>query len=251
MRSSARRHVSVLLLFTTTVVPRSPCAGDELTLTEGPNSVVLHNALATARIDRATGAISDYHANDGVNLVRAVHIHPEWLTGACDQYKVVRQDASLVDLSFIFLRRLKGEETELPRGLRVELHYAMQPDTPGLYTYFVWKVLSGPAVREYPFLKRTNVSKFRIVTQETPYYYVDEDRNGVYPMHGMEKKRTVYDATWIFTDGTIRSKYDDMSLQYREHLLGKYKDTHGIFFIIPSNEWIGGGPFNKHKLGQK
>ena len=101
MRSSTRRLVSVLLLFTTTIFLRSPCAGDELTLTEGPNSVVLHNALATARIDKATGAISDYHANDGVNLVRGIHIHPEWLTGACEEYKVVRYDASLVDLSFI------------------------------------------------------------------------------------------------------------------------------------------------------
>jgi len=226
------------------------CQGAGLTLKDQGKCFVLHNALATAQIEKTTGAITSFHCNDGTNLVREIHIHPEWLTGSCDEFKVIQQNASLVDLAFVFLRRLEEEDAKSPRGLRVELHYAMQPDTPGLYVYFVWKVLTGPVVGKYPFVNRTGVSKFRIVTLDTPYYYIDEERNGVYPMHGMEKKQTAGNATWIFTDGTIRSKYDDLSLQYREQVLGKFNDTHGIFFIIPSNEGIGGGPFKQRVCQQ-
>ncbi len=232
------------------IVLSSPLACGALKLIESVDKIVLRNRLATAEINKSDGSISNYHNNDGVNMVQAIHIHPEWLTGDCDGYKVVRRDDSLIDLAFIFMRKLKSEGNEPQLGLRVELHYAMEPDTPGVYTYFVWKVVSGPKVRRYPPLKRTGVSKFRVVTKDTPYYYVDEERNGVYPMHGMEKKRTVSDATWIFTDGTIRSKYDDLSLQYREKLIGKFNDNRGIFFVIPSNEWIGGGPFSQRVCQQ-
>jgi rhamnogalacturonan endolyase len=227
------------------VVVFSQFAYAQLKLTEQKGQLVLSNSKVTAEIKKSDGSISNYHNNDGVNMVQAIHIHPQWLTGDCDGYKVVANNDSLIDLAFIFRRKIKKKEGKPQLGLHVELHYAMEPDTPGVYTYFVWKVISGAKVNRYPDLKRTGVSKFRIVTKDTPYYYVDDQRQGVYPMHGMEKIRRVYDATWIFTDGTIHSKYDDLSLQYREHLLGKFNDNRGIFFVIPSNEWIGGGPFSQ------
>lgn len=237
--------IGACLFFCVTVLMYSSWVCGELTLTNTDNKIVLRNGQATVEISKSNGSISNYHNNDGVNMVSAIHIHPEWLTGDCDEYKLVRNDDSLVDLAFIFRRKLKEEAGKKQLGLRVELHYAMEPDTPGVYTYFVWKVESGSQVKGYPPIKRTGVSKFRVVTNDTPYYYVDEERNGVYPMHGMEKKITISDATWIFTDGTIHSKYDDLSLQYREHLIGKFNDNRGIFFVIPSNEWIGGGPYSQ------
>ena len=220
-------------------------AGDSLTLTDKGSSVVLHNALATAEVDKSSGMVTSLHCNDGVNLVRNIYMHPDFMTGPADGYRVVQQTDTLLDICFLFLRRAEGEDPLTAKGHRIELHLAMRPDTPGLYAYFVWNVTAGPDVRNYKTLNRTGVSKYRIITLDTPYYYTDEEHNGVYPMHGLEQKRTVYNATWLFDDGTIHSKYDDLSLQYRERLLGKFNDTHGIFFITASNEWIGGGPFKQ------
>ena len=105
-------------------------------MTVKPKSVVLHNALATAEVDKASGTVTNYHCNDGINLVREIHIDGKFLAGPCDRFEVIQRNSSLLDISFVFLRRLP-EEAKSSRGLQIELHYAMQPDTPGVYTYFV------------------------------------------------------------------------------------------------------------------
>jgi hypothetical protein len=167
-RYSVRPFLPALLLLVIASLSRSLCAGDGLTLLEKPKSVVLHNAWATAEIDKTTGMITNYHCNDGVSLVRYIYLHPEFMTGPADGYQVIQQTDSLLDVCFLFRRRAEGEDPQSAKGHHIEMHFAMQPDTPGLYVYFVWKVTGGPDVPKYKTLNRTGVSKYRIVTLDTP-----------------------------------------------------------------------------------
>src|SRR3972149_3246697 len=69
---SVHHFVSVWLGLAITILLGSQCAGDGTSFSEDPKSVVLHNALATVKIDKATGATTSCHCNDGINLVREI-----------------------------------------------------------------------------------------------------------------------------------------------------------------------------------
>jgi rhamnogalacturonan endolyase len=128
-------------------------------------------------------------------------------------------------------------------GMDIETRFTMERGTSGFYTYAEY---THPA--SYPFV---HVGENRFILQDLnptfDWLSVDNDRNMLisnapedHTIHA--KEQSIYD-TGIYKN-SVEHKYSYNARMYKLTAWGwsSTKDHIGVYFINPSNEYIGGGP---------
>ncbi len=122
-----------------------------------------------------------------------------------------------------------------------EFHAIMRRGVSGYYLYAVYK---HPAS-----LPQANVGETRFVlygpngTGLFDHHIVDDVRQGDPPQGRFV--RQVQDTTWQWADGTIYTKYNDSAFLADHHVHGMVGHGLGEWMIMPSNEYVGGGPYKQ------
>ncbi|ERL90545.1 hypothetical protein D910_07893 [Dendroctonus ponderosae] len=122
----------------------------------------------------------------------------------------------------------------------IELHYVMEEDISGIYSYAKYTNDKSYAVTlgETRMVYRFQAS---ILTQGT-----NQVRSGTTPTTvDLNQCTTVQDSTWQFPNGTYYSKYDYAAYIRQINYQGVYGNGFGAFVVSPSREYHGGGPLKQ------
>ncbi|HUD21365.1 MAG TPA: polysaccharide lyase family protein [Acidobacteriaceae bacterium] len=142
-----------------------------------------------------------------------------------------------------------GERAEVavkginPRSMDIETRFTMERGTSGFYTYDEYTHLAS-----YPSV---HVGENRFILEDMnptfDWLSVDKDRN-MLASHAPEdheihaKEQSIY-ASGLYKN-SVEHKYSYNALMYKLQAWGwsSTKDHIGVYFMNPSNEYIGGGP---------
>jgi len=130
-----------------------------------------------------------------------------------------------------------------PRSMDIETRYTLERGSSGFYTYAEY---THPA--SYPFV-HVGENRFILESMNPTFDWlsVDKDRNmlmsdarGGITIHA--KEQSIY-TTGIYKN-SVEHKYTYNALMYKLQAWGwsSTKDHVGVYFMNPSNEYIGGGP---------
>lgn len=148
--------------------------------------------------------------------------------------EIVRQTDELCELSV---------KAVAMAGLPVDIdfRFVMTNDTPGLYMYaIVNQTENADSEREFAIEQSRYSIKFSY--KYFPYSCVED---------GIIKKiagpgdfvdmEELFDSTYVCNDGSIYTKYANLTYQYDHYVCGAYSEKGGLSLITPSRDWAGGG----------
>ena len=220
-----------------------PAVNSPVTITDAADAWTLDNGIISAKILKASGRLSSliYHGQETLN----------GRSEGWEQYPSTKVDAALT----IDPAKNGGNRAEVAvkgvsggggrPGLDIEVRYTLERGLSGFYTYAIY---SHPA--SYGAMGE---GESRFINQLTPTFNwlsVDADRNmplcsdddlrtGVV-IHAKEQRIL---STGIYKN-SVEHKYSYCAEMYKLPAYGfsSIKDHVGVWFINPSNEYLGGGP---------
>jgi rhamnogalacturonan endolyase len=138
------------------------------------------------------------------------------------QLKVVTNTSSLADIAYI--------------SNQGELHYVIQNNVSGLYSYFVASNIGS-------------VAEFRTVYQVDGTIFrngSNAERSGPFPtLSEIQHSTVLQNETFQLPDGTVYSKYDGATYVAEDHVHGVYGGGYGVWLISASHEYNNGGPMKQ------
>ena len=167
---------------------------------------------------------------------------------------IIRQTDNLCEVSVKEIRLKKDDNNTLPIDL--DFRFVLEKDSPGLYMYAILDenysdedIANG---RTFNFGQSRYAMKFDY--DRLPYSVVQggeiggqlvkmagpgdfkEDVAEASGEHGM-----LFDSTYVLNDGSIFTKYNNLSYQYSNIMIGAFSDEGGLSLLTPSRDWAGGG----------
>ncbi len=149
------------------------------------------------------------------------------------QCHLVRQGDDLVEMAFGF----PGDEV-FP--FDVELHYVLRAGDSGFYCFLVYR--RGKASPPGSLGQTRIVMKLR--EDLFTHYFANDVTAGLFPKKTDPNATltSVTDATVIFPDGRIATKYNLADFEENHHVHGVAGPQGGVWVISASNEYLNGGP---------
>lgn len=168
---------------------------------------------------------------------------------------IIRQTDDLCEVSVKEVRLQKDENNTLPIDL--DFRFVLEKDSPGLYMYAILDenfseedIVSG---RTFNFGQSRYSIKFdydrlpysviqggeiggQLVKMAGPgdfMDYVEEAAN--------KESMQLFDSTYVLKDGSIFTKYNNLSYQYCNIMIGAFSDEGGLSLLTPGRDWAGGG----------
>jgi rhamnogalacturonan endolyase len=126
--------------------------------------------------------------------------------------------------------------------LMIEQAYVMLKGISGIYCYIILKGTSTEIrLREMRVVYRVSPSLFT-------YGYVTDRMQGFLPSVAdmiAVNDNPIMDATYQMPDGSVYTKYDWANYIVEDSIHGIMSDNEGIWAIVPSNEFMNGGPMKQ------
>ncbi|MGW9111657.1 polysaccharide lyase family protein [Microbacterium sp. NPDC055683] len=213
---------------------------------DGSGSVVLQNDHVSLRVTKSTAEITTLRLNGSnpiLNYLRngSGSYLANWsIDGVAKQqtiksatYEVVQDDDERVEIVLT-----QSDPAVLP--FEVEVHIALDADSQGLYYYTVYRypegMPSGLTIQQLRYAFKTDGTLFT-------EYAIDDERQGTAPRESDFADEEVQDATYRMPDGSIYSKYQQISDdEGSQSVFGVYGDGVGLSLIQPNKDWMPGGP---------
>lgn len=239
--------------FTATGLPASAASGQAVVLTDHGDTVTLENGVVSATFIKSTAVTSalhlvgSEHGNGDVNLFSGTNgrgysefdyyvgttKYRTAMTGAT--YEVVQQSADRVEIAMTV-----ADPTVLP--FVVELHAVLERGLSGLYYYMVYRYTEVMP-------DALNIAQLRYAfaagDPSFTHFVVDDDR-GVQQrptIAQMAAVTTLQDTTYVLPDGTLYSKYQNISnLEGDNDVFLISNGSLGLSVVQPSKEYFNGGP---------
>ncbi|XP_018321695.1 uncharacterized protein LOC108734573 [Agrilus planipennis] len=222
-----------------------------LCVTDG-NDLVLENERLSMTINKTKGQIIELYYNSiidttikSTNLVGGgsnyylANIDVDGKNASVRPYMGninITQNAELIDIAFI------SNDTSI-WPVYFEFHLVLEKNSSVFYYYSIHKYLrDGYTAGQLRWAIRANMDIFK-------YYSVDGKRAGTMPLQRDIKSaqtQTVQDWTYMFKDGTVYSKYQQISSNEDINtVFGIYGNRFGLSLLQTHKEWVSGGPFKQ------
>ncbi len=221
-----------------------PCFAQVRLQQEG-STVRLSNGIVALHIEKSTGHVLNMHLAGQPDVLQGRRmmyfdangngpLHPRrdyWGLGSA-QFRVVQQTPNLVEVS----------STAQPSPyfpFQVSVHYVLRAGESGFYCFTTYRhTASDPAgsIGQTRFVIKLRPSLF------TNYFVTRRKQGTFYPLKPGDKLHEVTNATTMFPDGSIRTKYNLASFVDHHHVYGAAGPHNGIWMISASNEFDNGGP---------
>ncbi|HLL69220.1 MAG TPA: polysaccharide lyase family protein [Micromonosporaceae bacterium] len=231
----------------------APPAGAPVELVDAGDTVTLSNALVSATFDKATARttsirlVGSTQGNQDFNLVSGVNGggYAEFnytmgttpfvraITGAT--YRVVTQSADRVEIAMTV-----NDSANLP--FVVELHAAIERDSPGIYYWMVYRYPEG-----MPDGLIIAQLRYAIAAGDPSFtYFVIDDLRGIQQRPTIADTQNwlkLQDTTYILPDGSMYAKYQnitDLEGDSNAFLISNGKVSMSV--IQANKDWFVGGP---------
>lgn len=220
---------------------RAPC--DDVCVTQDDNSFTLSNGIISARVSKASGdLVSLIYKN--VETLTDVSGHPfvYWShdVGGAERIETrvtidpAAKDGQQAEVSVkgVSGGRLMGHgpgappEGDLP--VDIEIRYCLTRGDQGVYTYCIFE--------HRPEYSAGDMTESRIAAKLQPFFdhiHVDDARSGPYP---------------LLDEGTDKYVYTALQAENRAYGFTSLERKLGWFMIIPSAEFLSGGPMKAEFL---
>lgn len=214
---------------------------------DGSGNVNIKNSSVSLRMSKNSAAITEIRLNGQeptrnllaggqgdylANYVVAGKRLQNTLRSA--EFAIESQTDSRIEVSFT-----ENDPAALP--FEVEVHIVLEADAPGFYMYSVYRYPENmPADVQLEQLRYSfsgDKNLFR-------WYSIDGERAGVAPLQSeIDAGTEVQDATYRLADGSVYSKYQQISdPEGTDGVFGIYGDHIGLSLIQANKDWVGGGP---------
>ncbi len=215
-----------------------PAVNVPVTVTDNGDTWTLDNGLIKAAVVKHSGKMTSLVFQGRETLTHNSESWEQLATGTVTPSVTIDPAANGGERAEVAVKGVTGT-------MDIELRYVLERGVSGFYTYAIYSHEAGhPAARE---------GESRFINQLTPdfdWLSVDSDRN--MPMCTVEDTRAgvVIHAkeqrilsTGIYKN-SVEHKYSYCAEMYKLPAYGwsSIKDHVGIWFINPSNEYLGGGP---------
>ncbi len=149
------------------------------------------------------------------------------------EFKIVRRTEHLLEIAF----SRAGDDT-FP--FDTELHYIFRATDPAIYCYVVYR--RGGDAPAGSLIQTRVVLKLRDELF-TRYFVNDQTTGKLAKLTDPNAKLVkVADATVMFPDGRIATKYNLADFEANHHVHGLAGPTGGVWVISPTSEYLNGGP---------
>ncbi len=250
-----------LLLPLLLLLPSLPlrAADDPVRTTETPTAITASNGLVAFTLSKTNGRVTSLKARIkasgqmvelGENSGKTIYMHyvstPEPLTGATNktvehpepvQKNMIRLVASSADAADI----LVGTEPTDQIPFHIEWHLLLRRGEPGIYIYLTYR--HGPGMAAANFVQAGWV--VRGVAGQTLFTHYLPDGPRITPIPTGKVVKEVQDATWLYDDGKLISKYDFCDFAHDAHVYGMAGHGVGLWMVMPSWESCNGGPLKQ------
>lgn len=239
-----------LLIFflTLTTLASIPTSGQSqnasIAVLDRDGRILIDNQLTRIRLDKRSG---------NLDLIQTF-VNNEWLTLAANRkamyfdantsryvnptvnpdIQITRPNDSSVQIT------VKGS-TQSAFPFQTTVYYRVHAGLRGFYTWVVY--------RHTEDAPRGSLGQTRFVirtlprTQRFTHHVIDRQLK-LAPTSPMRRK--VSDATYELQDDSVYTKYDNTVYEHEHQFHGAIGKQAGIYFIYPSNEFLGGGPFKQN-----
>ena len=209
---------------------------DPVTLTDNADSWTLDNGILKATLSKRNGNLTTlvYH---GVSLLTHGNCWEQMPSGTVTARVSIDPATNGGERAEVSVKGIN------PRSMDIETRFTMERGTSGFYTYAEY--IHPPS---YPFV---HVGENRFILEDLnptfDWISVDKDRN-MLVSHAPEDHMIHAKEQSIYTSGiyknSVEHKYSYNALMYKLQAWGwsSTKDHIGVYFMNPSNEYIGGGP---------
>ena len=149
------------------------------------------------------------------------------------EYRLVRRTDPLVEVAF----SCRGNDI-FP--LDTEVHYVLRAGDSGVYCFVVFHHDEGAPPAS---LDQTRIV-MKLKEDLFTHYFVNDRMAGEFPKKTdpSAKLTPVTDATVMFPDGRIATKYNLVDFEENHHVHGVAGPQVGLWVISASNEYLNGGP---------
>ncbi|WP_460796799.1 polysaccharide lyase family protein [Microbacterium sp. GXF0217] len=213
---------------------------------DGSGSIVLQNSHVSLRVTTKTAEITALHLNRSnplLNYLRngsGAYLANWSIDGVAKQqtiksatYEVVQDDDERIEIVLT-----QNDPAVLP--FELEVHIALDVDSQGLYYYTIYRypagMPTGLTIQQLRYAFKTDATLFT-------EYAIDDERRGVAPLETEFLDEEVQDATYRLPDGSIYSKYQQISDdEGSQSVFGVYGDGVGLSLVQPNKDWMPGGP---------
>lgn len=214
---------------------------------DGSGSIHLQNQQVSLRVNKNNAAITELRSNGGEPLRNLLaggqgDYLANYVVGGVRKQDTLRsadfaiesQTESRIEVSFT-----ETDPNTLP--FELEVHLVLEADSPGFYMYSVYRYPENmPADLQLEQLRY----QFSADKDLFRWYSVDGDRSGVAPLQSeIDAGSELQDATYRLQDGTVYSKYQQISDgEGSDSVFGIYGDHVGLSLIQANKDWVSGGP---------
>ncbi|XP_025836590.1 uncharacterized protein LOC108734492 [Agrilus planipennis] len=220
-----------------------------LCVTDG-NFLVLENERMSMTINKTKGQIIELYYNSpldstikSTNLVGGgsnyylanIYVNDKNATVRPNVGNIeITQNDELIDLAFT------SNDTGI-WPINFEFHLVLQKNSSIFYYYSIHKYLrDGYTAEQLRWAIRANMDIFK-------YYNVDGKRAGTLPLQrDVKSAQIVYDWTYMFKDGSVYSKYQQISSNEDTNtVFGIYGNRFGLSLLQTHKDWVSGGPLKQ------
>jgi len=214
-----------------------------VTLTDSGDSWTIDNGIVKAVVAKRDGNISSlmYH---GVSILTRGREWEQVPSGAVTSKVTIDPATNGGERAEVSVKGINSGGTGgRGGGMDIETRFTMERGSSGFYTYDEYTHKAS-----YPFV---HVGENRFILEDInpdfDWLSVDKDRN-MMMSHAPEDHMIHAKEQSIYTSGiyknSVEHKYSYNALMYKLTAWGwsSTKDHIGVYFINPSNEYIGGGP---------
>lgn len=226
----------------------------QVVLNDAGSTVTLSNGIITAQFSKTNSRLASLKLNDGVELLspisQSMHLDSNFrlaanpgtsiLKGPSTEYRTIRQETDLVELSFLW-----NDYNDYP--FKVDIRVVMRSGQSGYYYYAIYsRDEQAPAA---------TLEQARLVGFLNPEVFTHQavgtaqgNRSGLMPTPQVLNAGIPYDPkeAVLLADGSVYCKYWWAEFTKDIRFIGLYGQTKGIWVISPISEWDNGGPTKQH-----
>lgn len=224
MKTSPRFVRAGCLAFAFAVLASIVSGAVSLSADSNARTATITNSFFTARLSSAGKVTSVvYNGHEIINGRAGFYLSNTATTWSPSSLRVVTNTSAMVDLAYV---SSMGEH-----------HYVVRDGVSGLYSYFITGEMGGP------------VGEFRTVYRVDPTLFpnsFNSQRSGALPtLAQIEAATVLQDSTYLFSNGSVYTKYDWADYVLNDHVHGVFGSSHGLWVIPVSPEAYNGGPLKQ------
>lgn len=232
---------------------------------------ILKNDFCTVYINKTSAAISKFYTKEGyevcgengggswlLNYVDSAHkgTSKQEMTPRHCKGGIIRQTADLCEVSVKECRLQKGDAEGNILPVDMDFRFVLTKDSPGLYMYAILDENLSDEDKADNRIFEFGQSRYSIKFDygRLPYSAVQGGEIGgrLVRMAGpgdfnldigeaVNSSGQLFDSTYVLKDNSIYTKYNNLSYQYCNIMVGAFSDEACLALLTPGREWAGGG----------